>query len=166
MSYSLQKNPDKKKEEFLYRFFTNYLLTANATEAYMALRPKANRNSAKSTASKLIKAHPEMLLKVKEDLEAKRSIDVMKIEDRRQWLCDVILQRTADVVCPIKDRLAAMRELNKMDGLTDDVKTDTNILSADEQRKLYKKQLEETFGARESNEVVDGEFAEHDAVDD
>lgn len=96
-----------------------------------------------------------MLDKVRQDLEFANKNKIMDIQARKEWLTDVILQRKDDVVCGIKDRLSALRELNKMDGVTgsDEAKVKVTI-TPEEQKETYRELLDNQFN------VIDGEFDE------
>lgn len=144
------------KREALYAFFLEYVRNGgNGSAAYKRIHPDVSTNTAKARACQIIKNNPEMLDKVRQDLEFANKNKIMDIQARKEWLTDVILQRKDNVVCGIKDRLSALRELNKMDGVTgsDEAKVKVTI-TPEEQKETYRELLDNQFN------VIDGEFDE------
>ncbi len=149
--------PRKKevRDELTKGFFIEYIANGgNATQAYLAVNPSVKLNTAKVRGSQIIREHPEMLEKVISDIAKANRDRVISVEGRMEWLTDVIMQRNSSVKCSVKDRLAALKELNRMDGFTSDEQKVKVTITPEEQKEAYKELLDNQFN------VVDAEYDE------
>ena len=120
----------------------------------MEVVPTASYNTAKVTASKWLKQYPEMIDQIVREIEFATKNAVISAADRKIWLSDVVLQRNPGVRCGMKERIAALKELNKMDGIGDDNASVSVTISPEQQKEAYKELLDNQFGA------IDAEYKE------
>lgn len=143
------------KRELVRAFFLEYYQNGhNGAKAYMEVVPTASYNTAKVTASKWLKQYPEMIDQIVREIEFATKNAVISVADRKIWLSDVVLQRNPGVRCGMKERIAALKELNKMDGIGDDNAKVNVTITPEEQKEAYKELLDNQFGA------IDAEYKE------
>jgi len=85
----------------------------NGTKAYMKVYPNSSEKSAKDNASRLI-AKDSIQKYIKELQNKSEDKAIMSIQDRMQWLTNLITSKTEQSVA---NKLKALEILNKMDGV-------------------------------------------------
>ncbi len=126
----------------------------NATQAYLAVNPTVTKNAAKVQGHKIVHRYPEIMDEVEEQFKKLNSERILSITGRKEWLTDVILQRNSTIKCSVRDRLSALKELNRMDGFTGDDQKVKVTITPEEQKEAYKELLDNQFS------VLDAEYNE------
>lgn len=164
-----QLEADELKERIYLEYMKQggYSGPLTMTDIVMKHRPGISRNTAATYGWRILN-NPDIKRKIIEKNSKRREKQIMKFEERLQYLTDVIMQEI-EPDAETKDRLKAVDMMNRMEGVyvNNNVNVNySNNLSIEQERDIVQRRLNQLLGKTIEGEVVKEEVVPEEKVDE